>query len=482
MKKRIFTIFLTTILIIGLMPINVFAAKPIHVLALGDSITTGYGLQDAKAERFTALLGENYIITNKAIDGNTITGIAKQLQTGAISKEMISSADVITITAGGNDMMAFIHTKMAEIYNAKNHTSIHAADISKIINGLNRSNLIQNYTLLGIEAQLLNKENINYFINSQEFTNALYSYQQMLIKTTTFFKRINPNALIIVATQYNPYAEFANNALFKPFYHGIEEGMVKLNEVITTGATAGGYTIADVKAAFDNRHSNTFDLYNANPNLTAFNLDLHPNSNGHILLAEVFKQTIEKNIPINNTPSINNNIFEDVSSDSYYAKAVSWATESKITAGISKTAFCPDAACTRAQVVTFLWRTAGSPAPKSTKIPFTDVPADSYYHDAILWAIENNITAGTSDTSFSPDAKCSRGQIVTFLWRTQKSPIVSGTNVFHDIEENAYYNNAIQWAVNQKIASGTSEDTFSPNTDCTRGQIVTFLWRFLNNK
>lgn len=174
------------------------------------------------------------------------------------------------------------------------------------------------------------------------------------------------------------------------------------------------------------------------------------------------------------------NPFTDVNDDAYYKDAVIWAVENGITKGISGTMFSPDAACTRAQAVTFLWRAAGSPSPKSGAMPFGDVAADAYYHDAVLWAVENGITKGTSDTTFSPDVKCTRAQIVTFLWRAQKSPAVASVNVFTDVAADAYYADAVNWAVAKGITSGTSAATFSPNADCTRAQIVTFLYRSHN--
>ena len=174
------------------------------------------------------------------------------------------------------------------------------------------------------------------------------------------------------------------------------------------------------------------------------------------------------------------NPFTDVNDDSYYKDAVIWAVENGITKGISGTMFSPDAACTRAQAVTFLWRAAGSPSPKSGAMPFGDVAADAYYHDAVLWAVENGITKGTSDTTFSPDSKCTRAQIITFLWRAQKSPAVASVNVFTDVAADAYYADAVNWAVANGITSGTSAATFSPNADCTRAQIVTFLYRSHN--
>ena len=170
-------------------------------------------------------------------------------------------------------------------------------------------------------------------------------------------------------------------------------------------------------------------------------------------------------------------VFVDVATGSYYEDAVAWAVENGITKGTDDTHFSPDGICTRAQAVTFLWRTAGSPASKTSTMPFTDVPVGSYYYDAVLWAVENGITKGTSDTTFSPNMTCSRAQIVTFLWRSEKSPAAGTANPFADVKSTAYYADAVLWAVKENITKGTTSTTFSPNADCTRAQIVTFLWR-----
>ena len=173
------------------------------------------------------------------------------------------------------------------------------------------------------------------------------------------------------------------------------------------------------------------------------------------------------------------NPFVDVKPGSYYEDAVIWAVGKGITGGTSATTFDPDAACNRAQAVTFLWRAAGSPAPKSTTMPFTDVPSGSYYYDAVLWAVENGVTNGTSATTFSPSASCNRAQIVTFLWRAQKSPAAAAANPFTDVAADAYYTNAVLWAVKEGVTAGTTATTFSPAADCTRAQIVTFIYRAL---
>ena len=170
-------------------------------------------------------------------------------------------------------------------------------------------------------------------------------------------------------------------------------------------------------------------------------------------------------------------VFVDVATGSYYEDAVDWAVENGITTGVSANRFDPNGVCTRAQAVTFLWRTAGSPASKTSAMPFTDVPVGSYYYDAVLWAVENGITKGTSETRFSPDDTCTRAQIVAFLWRSEKSPAAGSRNPFADVKSTAYYADAVLWAVENDITKGTTNTTFSPDADCTRAQIVTFLWR-----
>ena len=170
-------------------------------------------------------------------------------------------------------------------------------------------------------------------------------------------------------------------------------------------------------------------------------------------------------------------VFVDVATGSYYEDAVDWAVENGITQGTDDTHFSPDGICTRAQAVTFLWRAAGSPEPETRAMPFTDVPVGSYYYDAVLWAVENGITKGTSDTTFSPNMTCTRAQIVAFLWRSEKSPAAGTANPFADVKSTAYYADAVLWAVKENITKGTTNTTFSPDADCTRAQIVTFLWR-----
>lgn len=168
--------------------------------------------------------------------------------------------------------------------------------------------------------------------------------------------------------------------------------------------------------------------------------------------------------------------FDDVFEGEYYAEPVKWAVENKITAGETDTTFAPGKTCTRGQIVTFLWRANGEPEPASAANPFTDVKAGDYYYKAMLWAKEKGITSGTDDTHFSPNAACSRAQAVTFLWRANGEPAGTGST-FGDVKDGEYYTEAVKWATGEGITSGDTSTTFAPNKNCTRGQIVTFLYR-----
>ena len=171
------------------------------------------------------------------------------------------------------------------------------------------------------------------------------------------------------------------------------------------------------------------------------------------------------------------NPFTDVKTTAYNYDAILWAYDNRITTGTSATTFSPNASCTRAQIVTFLWRASGSPEPKTASNPFTDVAANAYYCKAVLWAVENGITTGTSATTFSPDAPCTRAQGVTFLWRANGSKAASAAASFTDVASDAYYAPAVAWAAEQNVTSGVGNGLFSSDTTCTRAQIVSMLYR-----
>ena len=169
--------------------------------------------------------------------------------------------------------------------------------------------------------------------------------------------------------------------------------------------------------------------------------------------------------------------FTDVSNSAYYYDAVLWAAEEGITSGVTGNTFAPGRGCTRAQLVTFLWRANGSPEPASRENPFTDVSSSAYYYDAVLWAVEKGITTGVTGSTFAPDALCTRGQAAVLLWRANGAPQVSQEHPFRDVAEDTYYEDAVSWAVHGGVTQGTTDSTFAPDETCTRAQIVTFLYR-----
>lgn len=191
----------------------------------------------------------------------------------------------------------------------------------------------------------------------------------------------------------------------------------------------------------------------------------------------VTEKSADSDLPFWLPAAIGSNPFSDVAGGAYYNEAVRWAVKNGIASGTDAKHFSPDAACTRAQAVTFLWRAAGCPAPALAENPFADVKSTDYCYDAVLWAVQTGVAKGTSASTFSPDAACTRGQIVTFLYRAAGSPSGYGNSGYTDVPETSYCAAPVAWAVALRVTSGTSAITFSPDALCTRAQIVTFLYR-----
>ncbi|MBR3423297.1 MAG: S-layer homology domain-containing protein, partial [Clostridia bacterium] len=187
-------------------------------------------------------------------------------------------------------------------------------------------------------------------------------------------------------------------------------------------------------------------------------------------------------LPCKDDESCPGKIFTDMPARGTWAHdPIDWAVEYGITQGTTKSTFSPDELVSRTQVVTFLWRAAGCPEPSASSVSFTDVKASAYYYKPIMWALENGITKGATDSTFDPDGICTRGHIVTFLYRFAGSPTVGGnTSKFSDVIKGAYYETAVSWAVAKNITSGVNAKRFAPNDVCTRAQTVTFLYRFVN--
>ncbi len=292
MLKKIFLITVSLLLIFGAMPASAKSENEgLCILSIGDSISRGYGLNDPNTQRFTNLmLGDNDTLINKAVDGNTANGILNQLlkndDPNAITEEDIKSANVVTVTCGGNDLMAIFYNKFIDMWNERNPndplTEENAAEKleGSLLDGLEIANAI------------LDPDSESFLVNDKDFENALSQYIEFINEIVSHINETNPNAVIIIATQYNPYAEFKSSLLAKNAYKGMEVGVSTLNSAIINNGADGKYIVAHVKTAFDT-YEGKEDLYCADPSLTSINLDFHPTASGHAVIAETFKNEIE---------------------------------------------------------------------------------------------------------------------------------------------------------------------------------------------
>ena len=275
------------------------------------------------------------------------------------------------------------------------------------------------------------------------------------------------------------YLTFTTNG-FSPFVISAPAASIDNKNVYPTlqaavDAVSNGQTIKILKAG-ETAVVNRTVKFTVDPDGNAYTINLGANCTDKDETANVFD--VVYTAP-DYTPITKKDVkFDDVDVNAYYAPAVKWAVENKITAGKTDKLFAPDDTCTRGEMITFLWNAAGKPAAKSTTNPFTDVNAGAFYYDAVLWAVSNGITSGTTDTTFSPDNTVSRAQVVAFLYNYANKP-AAANSTFSDVAADAYYAPAVGWAAAQKITSGTGNNTFSPENDCTRAQIVTFLYNDL---
>ncbi len=297
MMKKLLSALFALFLLASFIPAYAEEHEGKILLALGDSISAGYGLSSPETETFVYGIQSSEKVVNKAINGNTADGVWEQLQNPQsemhVDESLIKSATVVTITCGGNDLMAILYEKMADNWNKNNPSKTITAnevpikmasgDIGFIMSGI----------------KILDSGSKEYLINDPDFSLALDKYTETLKKITSYINMINPMCAVIVATQYNPYAEF-KTSLFSVVYKGIEDGVNKLNDSIIETSSEGGYMVAPVKERFES-YSEGGDLYNAD--ISSMNLDFHPTAEGHKVLRLVFADTISTIQYVNYTVS-----------------------------------------------------------------------------------------------------------------------------------------------------------------------------------
>ena len=283
---------------------------------------------------------------------------------------------------------------------------------------------------------------------------------------------LNPDVTLLVAGFYNPFdhLKISDNSLLElgKAFDGIIEA---LNTQMRYGSKyAGKYIYVDIMGA-ESIAAKYGDSLTDEGFFSAVELDVHPSNEGQAFIAQ---RIIDK------IPSKAGAPFRDISTKPLiFRNAIDWAYDKGIVSGKTADRFCPDDNCTRAQIITMLWRAAGSPAPKRNVCPFTDVSSSAYYYKAVAWGTEKGIISGYTATQFAPDDICTRGQIVSFLYRYAGSPYVLGSLAFSDVSRSSYCYNAVKWAVKNDICSGYDSKHFAPDDACTRAQAVCFIYRYM---
>ena len=711
--KKLISLFLCLCMVVSMIP-AALAVEGHNYLALGDSITAGTGLNGGEAS-FPQIIAQRngYTLNNQGVNGLTAYGIYATLASGALDEALVDT-DLVTLTCGGNDLLALLYGEIARTYNEQYTPAIEATDVVPILANSSDSRY---FSLLLVAMQVMQGNaaaGILPFTQREEFSAAIGQFTYTLSLITGYILAKNPNATVIVATQYNPYRFFNNE--YQVMATALDNAAQMLNASIKGNAASGGYLVADVYSAFQATSENL-----CNATMSPLNLDFHPNAAGHAVMAQAFQNVIdnppaqapvvpeipEVTEPVNpeippvvdmpvidvpaegemftgigeylfgNMPCLNElgiteyaawigvfvleqsqeqidalraafeakygfaptaevvcryigkfavegceglqdvyhytitdstytlitskmyelvtkvaengetlvgfyvygiesieelmadpraqemaveclellmkltgmtldqiqacmanfdlsqlkvcveglvrtledcelvealyvyisdtlldkilgclqpevpeipeveepatSPFTDVKPGDYFYESVLWAVENGITVGATATTFEPYAGCTRAQIVTFLWRAAGMPASRTGHNPFKDVCPTDYYYDAVIWAAEMGITVGTSADTFEPNAYATRAQVAAFLWRSAGKPAVQGNGtVFTDVDMDAYYAPAVMWAAENQITFGTGNGCYEPDATCSRAQIITLLYRILN--
>ena len=610
MKKRLLSLLICLCLTIGLLPEAAFAqGSPYDYVALGDSISTGYGLEDGEPSFVTQLADPSGLtVLNLAQNGATTQDVWNTLEElEGTDKAALESARLITLTVGGNDLMGALYTYLADTYNQANDTSYTAQDIQLALTGDASAPVSQLAVLLHLSTRLKS------FVDTG-MAEALEQFQADLIRIVQTLRTLNPTAQIILTNQYNPYGILKNVTSFSSLADQFDTGVSKLNAAIQAAIAQAGVehlTLVDVYTPFQAAIDRGENPCNASATgLSDINPDFHPNALGHTLMAQAvaaaldlpdtatgiqvgdvtlqgsgtapaYALTLEgvvttegagvdnwsvkwdgstltlnnaqisspsgifydggstlflvlrggtvgtaPDITISGSPNMTVTIrpdsgyvlqsltvtdgqnqalpltgpenggyaftmpegtvtvsptiargltFADVSPNAYYYDAVAWAVEKGVANGTGDATFTPDRTVSRGELITFLWRAAGSPAAEGEN-PFADVAETDYYYQAALWAVQNSIAKGSSATTFSPLEPVTRAQAVTFQWRASGAPAVSGHS-FDDVPPDTYYAQAVAWAAQNQITNGTSQTTFSPLEPISRGMAVTLLYR-----
>lgn len=510
MKKRMLSVLLCLCLALGLLPGAALAQSASYV-ALGDSISTGYGLAHKDTESFPTIVARErgYTLTNLAADGETSASLLAKLQAPASAElAAVKTADVVTITIGGNDLMNALYAYVAKRYNTANQDTEGFQEINAA--GVQTALMSGDLTMLSFAVNTVSAftdpQNL-----SAEASAALAQLGKNLADIITVIKKENPNVTVVVANQYNPYSYLAKSAegSFLAAYAGtiaaaFENGLTALNQTIAAGAAAGGYTVADVHGKF--KAAVEAGKNPCNASASPVNLDFHPNAAGHSLLAEVMAEVL-KNSSIQTGGTTTDSSADAVTVAGTVGGTVT-VSAGQTTQGSTVTLTAvPDggytldslsAADSRGNAVALTDLGGGQytftmPDSKVTvtavfretaagTLPFADVPAGAWYESAVRYVYKNGLMNGTGTTVFAPDSSTSRSMIATILWRMTGSPVVNYAMSFADVEQGAWYAEAVRWAASEGIITGYSDTAFGPDDAVTREDLAVMLYRWAQSK
>lgn len=461
MKRKLWAMIMCICMLITIFPVQALATDetPSYV-ALGDSITTGYGLADVDTEAFPVLVaGETgTTLTNLAVDGETSASLLEKMNDADVSAA-VQSADVITLTIGGNDLMNALYAYLAAA------SGMTVDQVQAMLNSQDL-NLIELAPLADMLAA---------FPQSEEAVQALTSFTANVTSILAEIEVLNPDAVVVMTNQYNPYGHFDGTAL-DALAAAFETGVQVLNTQIRSLAANANVTVADVYAAFASGNTAATPLCNATL-VPALNLDFHPNADGHSVIASVVVVTIGTEPPVSSEVP-----FTDISMDDWFYDPVAWVYEQGLMTGTSATEFSPNTTTTRAMIVAILHRLEESPSVESAG--FSDVADSDWYVDAVNWAASEGIVGGFGDNTFQPNSPITREQMASILYRyaEYKGLDVSARvdlSIYSD-QPSAWAEDVMQWAVAEGLFNGVTDDQLQPQGNATRAQVAAILQRFLS--
>lgn len=462
MRKRIVAFFLAFICIVSLLPTTLPVFAQSVYVALGDSITTGYGLQNPNEEAFASIIAteKNYTLCNLAVSGSTSSDLFNLISSGA-ADDSIKKAQVITITCGGNDIIGVLCSMSADAYNKSREEKIEPDEVLSILSS--SSDPRQTALIIAIIPILTGGKNHTTISESEQLKDALSQFDTSFSAVISHIKNINPSCKIIVPTQYNPYGTFGG--LLSVLNTQCDRSVRQLNKLILSKSEALGYEVVDVYSEFSESEESL-----CNGNLDDFNFDFHPNAAGHKKIAQIISDALSIKLP-----------FSDVTEENWFYDAVTYVYENKLFSGVSDNSFAPNAPLTRAMFVTVLHRYSGSPDAIGD-LRFTDVTKGAYYEEAILWATQNGIVSGYSETEFAPDDYITREQIASILLRLA---VKNGTAPqgawairlnYSDLDQvSDYAGDAVMYCTLKGLMNGKDGNRFAPKDNTTRAEAAVIM-------